>query len=141
MEFEFVRDEIVILLSLVVFFGIGWFFFRTQLFRDYEVKLIQVELIFAATFALSCSMFELIIFEIMDVLDRDSRRSNWKLDLNLMLIILLIIIPYYQFYLFFLNYKWKPTKTFSFAFICLLSFLFLFYKLGEQFPISKVEHS
>lgn len=70
MEFSFFRDEFVILASFAFFFSAGWAFFRLQLFRDYEVKLRHIQLIFAATFALSCSMFELIIFEIFDVLDR-----------------------------------------------------------------------
>jgi hypothetical protein len=60
-------------------------FFLKKLFRDYEVQLSKlivnltvgvfqvhhwlVLLIFSVTFALSCTMFELIIFEILGVLD------------------------------------------------------------------------
>lgn len=40
-----------------------------QLFRDYEVEQNRlVQLIFSITFALSCTMFELIIMEIVGVL-------------------------------------------------------------------------
>lgn len=53
----------------VVFFAGGWVFFVKQLFRDYEVHHSLVQLIFSATFSLSCTMFELIIFEIIGVLD------------------------------------------------------------------------
>lgn len=52
-----------------VFFIVGWVFFVIQLFRDYEVRHRSVQLIFSVTFALSCTMFELIIFEIIGVLD------------------------------------------------------------------------
>jgi hypothetical protein len=38
------------------------------LFRDYEVSDLVVQSLFSSTFALSCTMFELIIFEIVDVL-------------------------------------------------------------------------
>lgn len=44
-------------------------FFMKQLFRDYEVHHHTVQLIFSVTFALSCIMFELIIFEILGILD------------------------------------------------------------------------
>ena len=53
----------------VVFFAGGWVFFMKQLFRDYEVHHHTVQLIFSVTFALSCIMFELIIFEILAILD------------------------------------------------------------------------
>lgn len=56
------------LLRQVLFFFGGWLFFMKQLFRDYEVQNRLVQLLFSATFALSCAMFELIIFEIVDFL-------------------------------------------------------------------------
>lgn len=40
-----------------------------QLFKDYEVHNTLVQLIFSATFAMSCTLFELIIFEILGVMD------------------------------------------------------------------------
>jgi hypothetical protein len=51
------------------FFVGGWVFFVKKLFRDYEVHHRLVQLIFSVTFSLSCTMFELIIFEILGVLD------------------------------------------------------------------------
>lgn len=56
--------------SQALFFGIGWVFFMNKLFKDYEVRNNTVRLVFAATFALSCTLFELIIFEIVDLFDR-----------------------------------------------------------------------
>lgn len=38
-------------------------------------------------------MFELVIFEILDVLDRDSRRLNWKVDLDFMLALVIFVLP------------------------------------------------
>lgn len=40
-----------------------------QLFRDYEVHKRLVQILFSITFALSCTMFELIIFEIIGFLE------------------------------------------------------------------------
>ncbi|VDN88788.1 unnamed protein product [Brugia pahangi] len=57
------------ILFYVVFFLFGWFFFMKQLFRDYEVHKRLVQILFSITFALSCTMFELIIFEIIGFLE------------------------------------------------------------------------
>ena len=56
-------------LSQLIFFAFAWVFFMKKLFRDYEVRNVWVQLQFSATFALSCTMFELIIFEIVGILD------------------------------------------------------------------------
>jgi len=92
-------DISLIVISIFAFFIFGWLFFRAKLFKDYEVKRILVQALFAFTFTLSCSMFELIIFEILDVLDRSTRLLNWKIDLYLMLVQLVLVLPFYQFYL------------------------------------------
>lgn len=60
---------LVFFIFQTVFFVGGWIFFVKQLFRDYEVHHLLVQLIFSITFALSCTMFELIIFEIIGYLD------------------------------------------------------------------------
>lgn len=63
-----VWDAFVVLLSQIAFFSLGWIFFMKRLFKDYEVHQRTVQMIFSVTFALSCTMFELIIFEILDIL-------------------------------------------------------------------------
>lgn len=52
-----------------------------QLFRNYEVRHVSVQLIFSITFALSLTMFELIIFEIVGLLD-SSRYYNSDQNLS-----------------------------------------------------------
>ena len=88
---ELLGDTIIVLASQIVFFLVGWIFFVKMLFRDYELhhilgKLeeyfekywiwlenVSVQLIFCVNFTLSCTMFELIIFEIVSFLDKNSR--------------------------------------------------------------------
>ena len=71
-------DGLILLATQVVFFAFGWVFFVNKLFRDYEVKRIGVQVLFAATFAVSCTLFELIIFEILDVLDKRCSQSSFQ---------------------------------------------------------------
>jgi hypothetical protein len=57
-----------------------------------------VQVLFSVTFALSCTMFELIIFEILGIMDPSSRYFHWQLDLCLILIMLIVVIPLYIAY-------------------------------------------
>jgi len=133
---SFFSSIFVLLLSWVLFFGFGWFFFRAQLFRDYEIKKIWVQLLFALTFTLSCSLFQLVIFEIIDVIDDGLRWTNWKLDLALMLILLLLVLPFYQFFLFFESIGTSPKKGVILSILCETIFVYAFWKLGDSFPIT-----
>uniref|UniRef100_A0A915AAJ0 Uncharacterized protein n=1 Tax=Parascaris univalens TaxID=6257 RepID=A0A915AAJ0_PARUN len=85
-------------LAEVLFFLLGWLFFMKQLFRDYEVHQRMVQILFSITFALSCTMFELIIFEILGVLEPISRLLHWKLGLYLILFVLIVALPIYVSY-------------------------------------------
>jgi hypothetical protein len=67
------QDTLTVLASQIVFFLVGWIFFVKMLFRDYELHHSLVQFIFCINFTLSCTMFELIIFEIADILDVGSR--------------------------------------------------------------------
>ena len=70
-------DSVVVVSSQVIFFIIGWIFFVQKLFRDYELRHRPVQLVFCANLALSCTMFELILFEVIDCLEKSSRYFHW----------------------------------------------------------------
>ncbi|KAN0014623.1 hypothetical protein ACTFIU_000941 [Dictyostelium citrinum] len=127
----------VFVLSFILFFMFGWFYFLKILFRDYEVKKVFVQLSFSITFALSLTLFELIFFEIMDFMDREWRYRFWEFDLTLMSINLILVLPYYQFYLLVLAYGFSKRKTLFFSLVLLLLYLILFWKIGDPFPILK----
>lgn len=64
-------SSVTFLSSLGIFYGFGWNLAESKLFANYEVRNNAVRIIFAVLFALSCEVFELIIFEILDFLDRE----------------------------------------------------------------------
>uniref|UniRef100_A0A8C6N067 G protein-coupled receptor 89 n=1 Tax=Mus spicilegus TaxID=10103 RepID=A0A8C6N067_MUSSI len=92
---SFLIDSSIMITSQILFFGFGWLFFMRQLFKDYEVRQYVVQVIFSVTFAFSCTMFELIIFEILGVLNSSSRYFHWKLNLCVILLILVFMVPFY----------------------------------------------
>lgn len=134
-------DIFVVILSQVLFFAGGWIFFVKQLFRDYEVHHSFVQLIFSITFSLSCSMFELIIFEIIGILDPSTRFFYWKLILYIMLFIIILILPLYISYCILCNVTFiakRYIKPMTFLIWCI--FIFLFWKIGDPFPILSPKH-
>ncbi|UJR37594.1 hypothetical protein I4U23_030292 [Adineta vaga] len=131
-------DTIVVTISQIVFFVGGWSFFVRGLCRNYDVRNRIVILCFALTFALSCTMFELIIFEILVFLQPASRYLHWRIGLYCMLLLLVFLIPFYIAYLL-LN-SVKIVRDFRlvifFTLIAWCFYLYMFWKLGNPFPIS-----
>ncbi|XP_071175819.1 Golgi pH regulator-like [Mytilus edulis] len=135
---SFLVDSCLMFFSQVLFFGGGWVFFLKQLFKDYEVHHSVVLLVFSVTFSLSCTMFELIIFEILGVLDADSRYFHWKLGLYAILSVLIVVLPFYIAYFIICNLKFVPQKQhvrvlLTFAVWCIATYFF--WKIGDPFPI------
>eukprot|EP01136_Pigoraptor_vietnamica_P016378 Opistho-1_new@60320 len=138
---SFVVDSIVMLASQLIFFGFGWIFFMRRLFKDYEIRQRVVQLIYSATFALSCSMFELIIFEILDVLDRESRYFHWRLAICAMLFDLIFLLPYYQLVLFLANFRLSQSiRAYVLAFALWMGYIYFFWRIGDPFPILSSKH-
>lgn len=135
---EIISDAIVILASQVIFLLFGWMFFSKQLFRDYEVQHILVQLLFSVTLSLSCSMFELIIFEILGIFNANSRYFYWKITIYIMLIMLIVILPFCISYFIISNSRLKKNNLWVRIGSILLYIIFMciFVKIGDQFPIT-----
>ncbi|XP_034937165.1 Golgi pH regulator [Chelonus insularis] len=130
------EDTCVVLVTQILFFFGGWVFFVKKLFRDYEVHHRLVQLIFSITFSLSCTMFELIIFEIKGILDSSSRYFHWYVGLYMLLFMVIVLIPFYIALFIIRNIRFvrlnlrTPLTLFVYLF-----YLYLFWKIGDPFPI------
>nr|CAG4643988.1 EOG090X06XN [Lepidurus arcticus] len=134
-------DTFTIFVSAVIFFGGGWLFFMKQLFRDYEVHHRIVQLIFSITFALSCTMFELIIFEILGVLESNSRFLCWSVVLYLMLGQVIVIIPFYICYFVVSNLRFiRRDLIRPLSLAIWFVYLYFFWKVGDPFPVLSSKH-
>ncbi|XP_005184121.1 Golgi pH regulator [Musca domestica] len=137
----FLEDTTIVFVSQVLFFAGGWIFFVKQLFKNYEIRHISVQLIFSVTFALSLTMFELIIFEILGVLDSSSRYFHWRLGLTSLLLMVIAVIPLYILYsvihsISFVSEKWVRIMTVC----CWFLFLYSLWRIGEPFPLLSVSN-
>lgn len=133
----FAFDFVVVLTSQLLFLLGGWVFFMRYLFKDYEIRHKIVQGLFSLTFALSCTMLELIIFEIADLLDRESRYFHWNLALQGIVVVLVVLLPFFMAYLTLISMKiGRSIQTRAmFAAVAWAGFLFLFWKIGEPFPL------
>lgn len=139
---SFFADCSVVFCSQFFFFGMGWIFFMRRLFRNYEVHHTAVQLVFSLTFSLSCTMFELVIFEILGVLDKSSRFFHWKLGLYSMLFTLIFLLPFYISYFLVrtLRFIHRRTTVALLAGAFWIAFLYMFWKIGNPFPILSSKH-
>uniref|UniRef100_A0A673XFT7 Abscisic acid G-protein coupled receptor-like domain-containing protein n=1 Tax=Salmo trutta TaxID=8032 RepID=A0A673XFT7_SALTR len=126
--------------SQVLFFGFGWLFFMRQLFKDYEVRQYVVQVVFSITFAFSCTMFELIIFEILGALETSSRYFHWKFNLYVILLVLIFVVPFYIGYFVVSNIRLLQRQKLLFACVVWFTFMYFFWKLGDPFPILSPKH-
>uniref|UniRef100_A0A8R1I5S6 Golgi pH regulator n=1 Tax=Caenorhabditis japonica TaxID=281687 RepID=A0A8R1I5S6_CAEJA len=133
------KDANVMLGSLIIFFATGWLFYTKQLFKNYEVHNRTVQFIFSLTFAFSCSLFELIIFEIADVMAPLSRSRCWTFCLSLILITLVVVIPIYTSLLLIRGMVRKHFQI-PFSVALWLIFIYFFWKIGDPFPMLSPKH-
>ncbi|CAI2348821.1 unnamed protein product [Caenorhabditis sp. 36 PRJEB53466] len=133
------KDANVMLGSLILFFATGWLFYTKQLFKNYEVHNRIVQFIFSLTFAFSCSLFELIIFEIADVMAPLSRSRCWTFCLSLILVLLVVVIPIYSASLMVRCMVRSPFRL-PLSVGLWLIFIYFFWKIGDPFPMLSPQH-
>jgi hypothetical protein len=102
------------------------------------VSVLRARLFFALVTALSCSMFLLIMFDITGIVSRPSILAAWRVDLFTMLILLVFVIPFFFFYAFARENQFRiPHGSLAIAVSLFCMYLFLFWKLGNYFPMLK----
>ncbi|KAK8402779.1 hypothetical protein O3P69_000835 [Scylla paramamosain] len=134
-------DTAIMVGSMLVFFIGGWVWFVKKIFRDYEVHNTLVQLFFPMIFMLSCTMFELIIFEIAAVLESGSRYLYWQVVLYSMLIMLILVIPFYLCHFVVSNIRIVRGEWVNVLSVLTWGvFMVCFWKIGEPFPILSPQH-
>eukprot|EP00741_Cyanophora_paradoxa_P001293 tig00000475_g1250.t1 len=129
-------DALVVSASFAAFLAGGHYFLDRKLSaKDSKREPLLVRVLFCLTFAVSCSMFQLIIFEILDVLAFSSRWFIWKLDLHVMLALLLLVLPASFSFLLARSLGLNPLLAGLGAAVADAGFVALLWGLGGRFPI------
>ncbi|KAI7840944.1 hypothetical protein COHA_005374 [Chlorella ohadii] len=122
--------------SLAALLVAGWAFLRSTILQHYDAahrRGATVQLLFAAVFALSANLLQLLLCEILGLMDPDVRKANWQFDMLSMLALLLLILPGYHCYVV-LHAKLPPLKAVAGAAVLLCAYLFAFWKMGGVVP-------
>uniref|UniRef100_A0A3Q2QT81 G protein-coupled receptor 89B n=1 Tax=Fundulus heteroclitus TaxID=8078 RepID=A0A3Q2QT81_FUNHE len=114
--------------------------FTVSLYFCFQVRQYVVQVVFSVTFAFSCTMFELIIFEILGALSSTSRYFHWKLNLYVILLVLIFVVPFYIGYFVVSNIRLLHRQRLLFACMVWFTFMYFFWKLGDPFPILSPKH-
>ncbi|KAL1240303.1 Golgi pH regulator [Trichinella spiralis] len=128
-------DCILLHTTQALVFACGWLFCIRQLYSGNQVRYHKVIFLFSITFCLSCTMFELIIFEILNFLESSIRYYYLKLTLYLLLLLLILVIPFSI-----AQYTLRNIRIIRESFVNLLSgiswllFFYGFWKFGFPFP-------
>ncbi|CAB1344240.1 unnamed protein product [Coregonus sp. 'balchen'] len=101
-----------------------------------QVRQYVVQVVFSITFAFSCTMFELIIFEILGALE--TRYFHWKFNLYVILLVLIFVVPFYIGYFVVSNIRLLQRQKLLFACVVWFTFMYFFWKLGDPFPILSI---
>ncbi|XP_065901592.1 Golgi pH regulator-like [Dysidea avara] len=134
-----VISSLLMFATQVLFFGFGWLFFMRQLFKNYEVRNVMVQLVFSVTFSLSCTLFELIIFEIVGIMDSSLRYFHWQLNLYMILVLLIFFVPLYTSHQLVMTIRLFHKRRWLSLAIWLL-FMYFFWRLGDPFPMLSPRH-
>ena len=135
---SFLIDCLIMAATMTVFYLGGQIFFLNWLFKNYECHNNIIQTIFSGSFTLSVTMFELIIFEIMDVMSKSSRMFFWKLSFYCILTLIVFVIP---IYVAFLMSKQRFKNVYPITTVLLYAgYVYLFWKIGDPFPILSKEH-
>ncbi|EPZ34769.1 GPCR 89-related domain-containing protein [Rozella allomycis CSF55] len=136
----FLTEAVLLVSNQLFFFAFGWVFFMKKLFRNFEAQDFKLQIFFSTTFSLSCILFELIICEILDIFSRDLRWFYWKVTLYGLQFLTIVLLPWYQIYIIVVSFvvnSPSENKTYAFrlTFLIYLFYMYVFWKIGQPFPI------
>ncbi|POM81454.1 Putative G-protein coupled receptor [Phytophthora palmivora] len=123
-------DAALALGSWLLFFVFARFFFSWWLFRDYAVRNAATPLLFAASLTFSLSIFQMVLFEVTDVMQVGSRQWVWRMDLIAMTYLVVLVLPLSLFYAVAREYGVARRQAATTASAMLLFYLYGFWKLG-----------
>lgn len=122
-------------------YSIGGVVYATCLLRGEPSRHAAPRRLFAASFSLSLSLLALVVIEVLGWLSVRGRWMLWRACLLAELALLVVILPHSLLSLltrrlFRLRRPWIAAKLAAFPF---LLWLWLFYKLGEPFPLQEAK--
>mmetsp|Transcript_8372 Transcript_8372/g.25165 ORF Transcript_8372/g.25165 Transcript_8372/m.25165 type:complete len:489 (+) Transcript_8372:51-1517(+) len=127
--------------SFVGFYHAGIAFYRRFLCRESEPRYTTVRHLFATTFALSFSLYFLIVCEISELMSSASRRMHWHFDLSALTLLLTFGLPVAQCYFIMVDRGWTHAEAVRASALFEVIFLLSLWRLGDPFPLKNTPRS
>ncbi|KAK1937792.1 Golgi pH regulator [Phytophthora citrophthora] len=124
-------DVALAFFSWLLFFRFARFFFSWWLFRDYAVRSAATPLLFAASLTFSLSIFQMVLFEVTDIMHAGSRQWVWRVDLIAMTYLMVLVLPGSLFYAVAREYGVVRKQAVVWASCMLVLYLYGFWRLGS----------
>lgn len=106
------------------------------LFENYDVQVKKIQILFSLMFMFSLSLFQMVLFEVLDILAIETRQMIWQIDLMMCSCLLIWVIPGVFFYAIAREYHCSSSQSYVISCVSLSLYLFGFWKLGERFGLS-----
>ncbi|CAK4113895.1 unnamed protein product [Aphanomyces euteiches] len=122
--------------SWLAFFLFAYAFFSMWIFQDYEVKDTGVfsRFLFCLCFMFSFSIFEVLIFELANILSPETRQLVWQVDLTALAVLLAYMIPVVLFFTMAREQQLRRHQAMLVSCILEVVFLYIFWKSGDYVP-------
>ncbi|WIA14392.1 hypothetical protein OEZ85_002920 [Tetradesmus obliquus] len=114
----------------------GWLFVSSSLLQNYDDKETGVQVLWSLTFAFSCNLLLLVVFEILDVIDSSLRSWDWHITVWALLLLLVGVLPWYHSYrLFASSGSFWSSRALPLSACCYAAFLYCFWRLGRNLAL------
>ncbi|KAJ2371613.1 hypothetical protein IW150_004513 [Coemansia sp. RSA 2607] len=107
--------------------------------RWFDAQKTLVYAVFSLVFAQGSVLFELVIFEISDVLTKDARWYYWRADLGLLLLTIVVVLPLCQAFVLLSNTRRRALnplyRRVIYSLVLWAIFFYAFWSLGMYLPL------
>jgi len=120
-------DLLVITFSFIILISFSWNFYFHGIFRDYGKEVVQnsfsklVRIIYCSTLSLAGILFELVIFEVLDIVNPVVRWMAWKIILSIMCLLVIFVIPLVFYFSLFRSMSMHKIPSYLLAVAILIS--------------------
>lgn len=87
------HEGMFLVVSHLMCFYVGNWFFQRLLYRDYEIKQRHIQILFALTFTASTSMLGLVVGTVAGILEPHVRAAAWKFDHRVLITLAYLVLP------------------------------------------------